>query len=65
MNDDIKLVLSNETGATIKIIDDGATHGTYDGGSGFYGEDSFDPDPTNQGSDVLTTKFTFGGFLQA
>ena len=64
MNDDGKLVLSNETGATIQVIDDSATDGAYDGGSGFYGEDSFDPDPNNQGSDVLTTKFTFGGFLK-
>ena len=64
MNDDGKLVLSNDTGATIQVVDDSATDGTYDGGSGFYGEDSFDPDPTNVGSDVLTTKFSFGGFLK-
>ena len=64
MNDEGKLVLSNDTGATIQVVDDSATDGTYDGGSGFYGEDSFDPDPTNVGSDVLTTKFSFGGFLK-
>ena len=64
MNDDGKLVLSNTTGATIQVIDDGATDGAYDGGSGFYGEDSFDPDPSSTGSDAISSKFTFGGFLK-
>ena len=64
MNDDGKLVLSNDTGATIQVIDDGATDGAYDGGSGFYGEDTFDPDPSNTGADAISSKFTFGGFLK-
>ena len=35
MNDDGKLVLSNDTGAAITITDGSATSSTYDGGSGF------------------------------
>ena len=35
LTDDGKLVLSNETGATITITDGSATASTYDGGSGF------------------------------
>ena len=66
MNDDGKLVLSNDTGATIQVRRRWRQpHVTYDGGSGFYGVDSdFDPDPTNVGADVLTTKHSFGGFLK-
>ncbi len=64
MNDDGKLVLSNDTGATIQVIDDGATDGAYDGGSGFYGENDFDPDPNGTNADAISSKFTFGGFLQ-
>jgi flagellin len=38
INDEGKLVLSNSTGATIKVTDDSATStATYDGGSGFGG----------------------------
>jgi len=37
VNDDGKLVLSNNTGATINVQDTGATAGAYDGGSGFLG----------------------------
>ena len=38
INDEGKLVLSNSTGATIKVTDDSATGNTsYDGGSGFGG----------------------------
>lgn len=35
LNDEGKLVLSNNTGATITVIDGSATAGTFDGGSGF------------------------------
>jgi flagellin len=35
VNDEGKLVLSNNTGATITVIDSSAAAGTYDGGSGF------------------------------
>jgi flagellin len=35
LNDEGKLVLSNNTGATITVIDASAAAGTYDGGSGF------------------------------
>lgn len=35
LNDDGKLVLSNDTGATIEIADASGTAGNYDGGSGF------------------------------
>ncbi|MEX0503729.1 flagellin [Alphaproteobacteria bacterium LSUCC0719] len=38
VNDDGKLVLSNNTGATINVQDTGATAGAYDGGSGFLGD---------------------------
>jgi len=35
VNDEGKLVLSNNTGATITVVDASAAAGTYDGGSGF------------------------------
>ena len=35
INDDGKLVLSNDTGATIRIADDSGTDGAYDGATGF------------------------------
>jgi len=35
VNDEGKLVLSNNTGATISVVDASAAAGTYDGGSGF------------------------------
>ena len=38
INDEGKLVLSNSTGATIKVEDNSATAGAYDGGSGFFGD---------------------------
>lgn len=48
-NDDGKLVLTNSTGATIKVTDDSASGtATFDGGSGFGG----------------TTQQTFTGFIQ-
>ena len=49
INDEGKLVLSNSTGATIKVTDDSATGNTsYDGGSGFGGQ----------------TQQTFAGFIK-
>jgi len=36
INDDGKLVLANDTGATIKVLDTSASASSYDGGSGFY-----------------------------
>jgi flagellin len=49
INDDGKLVLSNTTGATIKVTDDSASgNATFDGGSGFGG----------------ATQQTFNGFIQ-
>ena len=49
INSDGKLVLSNETGAVIKVTDDSATGtATFDGGSGFGG----------------STQQTFNGFIQ-
>ena len=44
MNDDGKLVLSNETGATIQVRDGDATASAYNGGSGFFGDADFDPE---------------------
>lgn len=41
LNDEGKLVLSNSTGATINVEDNGATAGAYDGGSGFFGDSDF------------------------
>ena len=35
INDDGKLVLSNDTGATIQVADDSGTNGAYDGATGF------------------------------
>ena len=36
VNSDGKLVLSNDTGASISVLDDSASSSSYDGGSGFY-----------------------------
>ena len=43
MNDEGKLVLANDTGATINVQDTDATGGRsfYNGGSGFFGDDNF------------------------
>ena len=53
LNDEGKLVLSNSTGATIKVEDNGATAGAYDGGSGFFGD-----------SDFSETATSFAGFVK-
>ena len=53
LNDEGKLVLSNSTGATIKVEDNGATAGAYDGGSGFFGD-----------SDFSESETTFAGFVK-
>ena len=58
MNDDGKLVLSNDTGATIQVRDGGGTAGQYDGGSGFFVDADFDP------ASGAGAKHTFGGFLK-
>ena len=47
LNDEGKLVLSNSTGATIKVEDNGATAGAYDGGSGFFGDSNFSESETS------------------
>ena len=36
INDEGQLVLSNSTGATIKVVDFSANNSRYDGGSGFF-----------------------------
>ena len=54
MNDDGKLVLANDTGATINVQDTDATDGSYDGGSGFFGDNNFDPDRNNGAGEPST-----------
>ena len=46
LNDEGKLMLSNSTGATINVEDNGATAGAYDGGSGFFGDSDFSESET-------------------
>jgi len=53
VNDQGKLVLSNETGATIAVNDTSGTTGNYDGASGFYSSSGFS-----------STYGTYTGFLK-
>ena len=53
-NDEGKLVLSNNTGATIKVLDTSASASSYDGGSGFY----------TGTSGTYAAQNTFAGFVK-
>ncbi len=48
VNSSGKLVLSNETGATINVQDAGATADKFDGGTGFYGDADFSETDPNE-----------------
>ncbi len=56
LNHEGKLVLTNSTGATINVQDRGATPGTYDGGSGFFGDSDF--------SEAVAGETQYHGFVK-
>ena len=68
MNDEGKLVLANDTGATLNILDKDASDGAYDGGSGFYGDagDNFTYDHDSNGAtaEITNPATQFHGFLR-
>ena len=65
-NSDGKLVLSNNTGSTISIVDESGTDGAYDGGTGFLvDEDGIGASTGNTaGTAVYTAGTSVRGFLK-
>ena len=65
---DGKLVLFNQTGATISIVDESGTDAAYDGGTGFVDADGIGADAGSAIEDASSVVFTAGtvvtGFIQ-